>query len=399
MKSSSMGGLLLAMMLAGAAHAAEPLRIGVVNDRSGLFADYGGEGSAIAARLAAEDVGGTVLGRKIEILAADHQNKPDIASTIVRQMFDEQGVEVIADGAASSAALAIQGVARARGKIFLISGASAVELTGKECSPTGFQFSADTYAIANGTAQAVLKAGGKSWFFVTADYAFGLSLEQQARSILEANGGKVMGAVKHPLNTTDFSAYVLQAQSSRADVVGLASAGADLVNAIKQAQEFGLPASGQKLAGFLLDIVDVRALGLASAQGLVFVDSFYWDLSDETRAFSERFVKANRGVPPSQIQAATYSAVLHYLKAVKAASTSDGAAVAAKMKEMPIVDMYHQGTRIRADGRVMNDLYLTGVKTPAESKGPFDLLSISARLPGEQMYRPIEQGGCPLVSK
>lgn len=397
MRRVAFASLLLMTMFAGLAHAADPLRIGVVNDRSGLFSDYGGEGSAIAARLAAEDVGGTVLGRKIEILTADHQNKPDIASTIVRQMFDEQGVDAIADGAASSAALAIQDVARARGKIFLITGASAAELSGKQCSPTGFQFSTDTYAIANGTARAVLKTGGKSWFFVTADYAFGQSLEQQARSILDANGGVVAGAVKTPLNTTDFSSYLLQAQASHADIVGLALAGNDLVNAIKQAQEFGLAANGQKLAGFLLDIVDVHALGLPNAQGLVFVDSFYWDLSDATRAFAKRFMAANHGVPPSQIQAATYSAVLHYLKAVQAAGTSNGATVASKMRAMPVNDMYHEGTRIRADGRVLNDLFLMGVKKPGESKGPFDLLTISARLSGNDMYQPIEQGGCPFV--
>jgi len=401
MKRNFLAGLVLALACAAApALAAEPpLRIAVVNDRTGPFSDYGGEGSVIAARLAVEDFGRTVLGRNIEILSVDHQNKPDVASTQVRQMFDSGGVDAVADGAASSAALAIQSVARERGKIFLITGATTVELTGKECSPTGFHFAPDTYAIANATTKALIASGGKSWFFITADYAFGKSLEEQARAVLAANGGKFVGAVRHPLNSSDMASYLLQAQSSHAEVVGLANAGTDLVNTIKQAQEFGLTGGKQRVTGFLLDIIDAHALGLKAAQGLQFVDPFYWDLNDQTRAWTKRFLQASGGKIPGQIHAGTYTAVLHYLKAVAAAKSTDGPTVARKMKELPINDMYHANTRIREDGRVLNDLHLVTVKSPQESKYPFDYFKLLSVIPGDKSYRPMGEGACPFVAK
>jgi branched-chain amino acid transport system substrate-binding protein len=378
--------------------AENPVRIAIVNDKSGPFSDYGGEGSVIAARLAVEDFGGRALGNAIEILSIDHQNKTEIASARVRQLIENEGVDAIADGAASSAAIAIQNVTREREKIFLITGATTVELTGKECSPTGFHFSPDTYAMANATAKAMLEAGGKTWYFITADYAFGTSLELQAKSVVEASGGKVVGATRHPLNTQDLSSFLLQAQSSNADVVGLANAGSDLVNAIKQAQEFGLTGGKQKVVGFLLDVIDVNALGLPASQGLQFVDPFYWDLSDETRAWAKRFMEKSGGKVPSQIQAGTYTAVLHYLKAVEAAGTKEGKAVAQKMRETPITDMYHEGTKIREDGRVLGDLHLMEVKKPSESKYAFDYLRPVGKISGEQSYRPLNEGGCSYIT-
>jgi branched-chain amino acid transport system substrate-binding protein len=385
-------------LLGHASYAAEaPLRIAVVNDQSGPFSDYGGIGSVIAAHLAAEDFGGEVLGRKIEILSADHQNKPDIASTIVRRMFDTEGVDVVVDGASSSASIAIQGISRERKKVFLITGATTVDLTGKECSPTSIHFAIDTFAIAQGAAQALAQAGNNTWFFVTADYAFGVSLERQARAVIEAGGGKVLGSVRHPFNTSDFSSYLLQAQTSRAKVVGFVNAGADFVNSVKQAHEFGL-APTQNLVGLFVDVIDIHALGLASAQGLSFVDPFYWDLSDETRSWTKRFSLGNSGKVPSQIHAGTYSAILHYLKAVKAAGSADGSVVSAKMKEMPINDMYHNGTRIRSDGRVLSDLFLVRVKSPAETHYAFDYLKVESRLTGEELYRPVKEGNCPFLT-
>ena len=401
MNSKLLSALLVSLgIMSCAAHAAEPpFRIAIVNDRSGPFSDYGGEGSVIAARLAVEDFGKTVLGRPIEIISVDHQNKPDVASSQVRQLFDTGGVDAVADGAASSAALAIQTVARERGKVFLITGATTVDLTGKDCSPTGFHFSPDTYAMANATAKALVASGGKSWYFITADYAFGKSLEDQTRVVVDSNGGKVLGSARHPLNTSDMASFLLQAQSSKADVVGLANAGTDLVNTIKQAQEFGLTKGKQRVTGFLLDVIDVNALGLNTAQGLQFVDPFYWDLNDQTRSWAKRFMQAHSGKVPSQIQAGTYTAVLHYLKAVKAANSTDGLTVSKKMKDTPINDMYHANTRIREDGRVLNDLYLVSVKTPAESKYNYDFLKVISKIDGDKSYRSLGEGNCSFVAK
>jgi len=373
----------------------DSIKIAIVNDQGGPFSSYGGPGSVIASRLAVEDVGGTVLGKKIEIVAADHQNKPDLAATIVRRMFDTQNVDVIVDGAGSAAALAIQNVAREKGKIFLITGANG-DFTGKECSPTGFQFSPDTYALARATAKGLVQAGGNRWYFVTADYAFGHSLETQARAVVEENGGKVVGAVRHPLNTADFTSYLLQAQASGANVVGLANAGTDLTNSIKQVQEFRIANDKTKVTGFLFDIIDIVALGHAGAKGITFANTFYWDSNDETRAFTKRFMAQSGGKVPGQIHAGSYAAVKHYLTALKEAGTDDGKAVAAKMRALPVNALHHRNVKIRADGRVLTNLYINEVK--ADAKHPFDYMKVTQTLTGEEAYRPLKDGGCPLVA-
>jgi branched-chain amino acid transport system substrate-binding protein len=374
------------------------IRIGVVNDQGGPFSAYGGFGSVVASRLAAEEFNNSVLNRKIEIVSADHQNKPDLAAAIVRRMFDVDKVDVIVDGAGSAAALAIQGIAAEKGKIFLITGASG-DFTGKACSATGFQFSPDTYALARASARGLIKSGGNRWYFITADYAFGHSLEQQARAVVEQSGATVTGASRHPLNTTDFASYLLEASSSGANVIGLANAGTDLTTAIKQAQEFNVANDKTKMTGFLLDIIDIQALGLAAAKGITFANTFYWDATDETRAWTTRFMAQNGGKVPGQIHAASYAAVKHYLTALKAAGTDDGKAVAAKMRELPVNDMYHQNIKIRADGRVLTNLYINETKTPEESKYPFDYMRVVQVLPGEDSFRPLGEGGCPLVSQ
>lgn len=376
----------------------DSIKIAIVNDQSGPFSAYGGPGSVIASRLAAEDFGGTILGKKVEIISADHQNKPDLAASIVRRMFDTENVDAIVDGAGSAAALAIQGIAREKGKIFLITGASG-DFTGKECSATGFHFSPDTYALARATAKGLLHEGGNRWFFVTADYAFGHSLERQARAVVEQNGGKVTGTARHPLNSSDFASYLLSAQSSGANVVGLANAGTDLTNAIKQAQEFRIANAKTKITGFLLDIIDINALGLSSAQGITFANTFYWDLNDETRAFAKRFMAQSGGKVPGQIHAGSYAAVKHYLTAMKAAGIDDGKVVAAKMRELPINNMYQKNIKIREDGRVLTNLYISETKAPADSKHPFDYIKVTQTLSGEDAFRPLNEGGCPLVAE
>lgn len=380
-----------------AAHAGESaIKIAVVNDQNGPFSAYGGQGSVIAARLAAEDFGNQVLGKPIEILSADHQNKPDLASSIVSQMIEVDGVDAFADGAGSAAALAIQGITRDRSRIFLITGANG-DFTGKECSATGFQFSADTYALARATASAVVQQGGKDWYFITADYAFGTSLETQASDVVKEMGGSIVGVSRLPLNTTDFSSELLKAKASGASVIGLANAGTDLVNSIKQAQEYQITSQDIHVTGFLFDVIDVSALGLESAAGIRFVNTFYWDRDDQTRAWAKRFMEASGGKLPGQIHAGTYSAVLHYLRALEAAATDDAAIVADKMREMPVQDMNHKETTIREDGRVLTPLYLNAVKTPAESKGEFDYLHVLETIAGKDAYRPLDAGGCPLV--
>lgn len=399
------GVALAALAMAGLAPAPagageDAIRVAVVNDQSGPFSDYGGAGSVIAAKLAAEDFGGKILGKPIEIVGVDHQNKPDVAANVVREMFDVGKVDVIMDGAASSAALAMQAIARERGKIFLINGAATGELTGKECSPTGIHISADTYSIAKGAVQAVTQSGRDSWFFITADYAFGHALESQATEVVAESGGTVLGAVKHPMGTVDYSSYVLAAQASGAKAVGMANAGGDLVNTIKASQEFGVAAGGQTIVGFLLDFIDINALGPEAAQGISFVVPFYWDLNEETRAFTKRFMEAGSPRPPSHFQAGAYAAMLHYLKAVEAAGTDDGPTVAEKMREMPMNDMYHAGSKIREDGRVLNDLYLMEVKKPSEIRYEYDYLRVVTTLPGDSgVYRPIEGGGCAYVGQ
>lgn len=375
------------------------VKIGVMNDRSGLYADLTGEGSAVAARLAVDDFKAAEKGIKVEIISADHQNKPDVGSNIARQWYDQDGVDVIADVPTSSVALAINQITKDKNKVFLNSGAATSDLTGKACSPNTVHWTYDTYALAQGTGGAMVKAGGDSWFFLTADYAFGHALERDTAAVVTKNGGKVLGAVRTPFPGTDFSSFLLQAQASKAKVIGLANAGGDTINSIKQAGEFGITQGGQKLAGLLVFVTDVNALGLQTAQGLVLTESFYWDKDDGTRAFSQRFAKAHNGNMPSMVQAGVYSAVLHYLKAVEAAKSKDAAAVMAKMKEMPTDDpLFGKGT-IRADGRKMHDMYLFEVKKPSESKGKWDYYKQLAVLPAEQAFRPLAESECPLVKK
>ncbi len=402
-----MSGLTRRTLLSGAAalaapfvaRAAEerPIRIGVLNDPNGVYADNGGLGSVIAARLAAEDFGGTLLGRKIEIIAGDHQNKPDLAAAIAREWIDRQGVDVIADGAASSAGLAIQQVTREKQRIFIIAGPGTTDLTGKACSPFGFHFSYDTYALAKGTATAVTKNGGDSWFFITADYAFGTSMERDARRFVAQSGGKVLGSVRHPLGATDFSSYLLAAQSSGAKIIGLCNAGADTQNAVKQAAEFGITRGGQRLAALLIFITDVLAVGLPTAQSLMLTTAFYWDRTPETRAWSQRFM-AHKPKPPTMLQAGVYSGVLHYLKAVKEANTTDPRTVAARMHQLPVNDMNNTNVAIRADGRVMCTMYLMQVKSPAQSRAPFDVYQELTAMPNGSAFRPLAEGDCPLVA-
>ena len=375
------------------------IRIGILNDQSGPYADVGGKGSVIAAKLAVEEFGGKLLGKRIEVIAADHQNKPDIASAIARQWIDTENVDVIADGAGSSAGLAIQQVTRDSGRIFIISAPASSDFTGKACSPTGFHFTYDTYALANGTAKALVKQGGDTWFFITADYAFGHALERDTSAFVVAGGGKVLGSVKVPLNTNDFSSALLQAQASKAKVIGLANAGTDTINAIKQSAEFGIVRGGQRLAGLLVFITDVQALGLQTAQGLVITNSFYWDLTDRTRAWTQRYMAQSEGRVPTMIHAGTYSGVLHYLRAAKAANSTDPKVIAAKMHEMPINDMYNDDVRIRPDGRVLHKMFLMQVKSPAESKVKYDDYKLLAETPGDQAFRPMEEGQCPYLKK
>ena len=401
MRCNIFAAALASALLSGTAAVAagDVIRIGVLNDQSGVFADNSGVGSVVAARLAAEDFGNTILGKKIEIISADHQNKPDVASTVAREWIDQQGVDLIADGAASSAGFAILGVVNEKGKIFVVSGPGASDFTGKACSPQSFHFNYDTYALSKITGKAITEAGGKNWYFVTADYAFGHALERDATKFIQVAGGKVVGSARHPLNTMDFSSFLLQAQASKADVVGLATSGKDVQTAIKQVGEFGLVEGGQKLAGLLVFITDVHALGLKAAQGLQVTTSFYWDTTDETRAWTKRFMAAHNGRAPSMIHAGVYSGVRHYLAAMKAAGTDDSKVVAAKMREMPVEDMYNKGVKIRPDGRVLHDMFLVQVKKPEESKGPYDYYKIVTKVSGEEAFRPLSESECPLVKK
>jgi branched-chain amino acid transport system substrate-binding protein len=375
------------------------IKIGVLNDMSSLYADLSGPGAVAAARMAVEDFGAAQKGLKVEIVAADHQNKPDVGSNIARQWIDVDKVDVIVDVPTSSVALAINEIVREKNKVLLVSGAASSDLTGAKCSPNTVHWTYDTWALANGTGKATVKTGGTTWFFITADYAFGHALERDTAAVVEANGGKVLGKVRVPLNTSDFSSFLLQAQGSKAKVIGLANAGGDTINSIKQAAEFGIVSGGQNLAGLLVFITDIHALGLPTAQGLVLTESFYWDRNDESRAFAKRFAPQYKGNMPTMVQAGVYSAVLHYLKAVEALkSDADGKAVVAKMKELPTDDsLFGKGT-IRADGRKVHDMYLFEVKKPEESKGPWDYYKQRATIPAAEAFRPLKEGNCPLVS-
>jgi branched-chain amino acid transport system substrate-binding protein len=385
----------LAISTARAQSNATPVRVGVLTDMSGLYSDIGGKGSVEAARMAIQDFGGKLLGKPIELVYADHQNKPDIGAGIARKWYTNDGVDVIVDVPTSSVALAVEGVSKQLRKIVLFSGAGASDITGKACSPYAAHWTYDTYALAHGTGGTIVKQGGKSWFFLTADYAFGHDLERDTAAVVEQDGGKVLGQALVPLNTADFSNYLLQAQSSGAQVVGLANAGQDTSNSIKQAAEFGLTQK-QKLAGLLVFITDVNALGLKTAQGLELTSAFYWDQDNATRAWSKRFTAAIRH-EPTMSQAGVASALKHYFEAVQAVGSKDPDKVMAKMREMPINDFMTHNGKLRIDGRVLRDLYLFQVKTPAESKGPWDYYKQLAVILADQAFRPLNAGGCPLV--
>jgi branched-chain amino acid transport system substrate-binding protein len=378
------------------------VKIGVLNDMSSLYADIGGPNSVAAIKMAVEDSGLAAKGWKIDVLSGDHQNKPDVGVNIARQWIDSDKVDAIADTPNSGVALAVSNVVRERNAVLLNSGAATADLTGKACSPNTVSFTYDTYMLANGTGKALTKTGGDTWFFLTSDYAFGHALERDTAAVVTANGGKVLGAVRHPLNTSDFSSFLLQAQSSKAKVIGLANAGGDTTNAIKQASEFGIVAGGQKLAALLLFINDVHSLGLKTAQGLTFTESFYWDMNDQTRAWSKRFVKLSpKGTMPSMTVAGNYAAVLHYLKALDAlgGNPHDGAKVVAKMKEIPTDDPLFGKGPLRVDGRRIIPAYLFEVKKPEESKYPWDYYKTIATISPEDAAKPLEASECPLLKK
>jgi len=386
---------------ASAAHAQYSdgtIKIGVLSDMSSLYADVGGPGSVLAATMAVEDFGAAAKGMKVEVVGADHQNKPDVGTGIARQWFDVDKVDVIVDTPNSGVALAVNTVTRDKNKVFLNSGAASSDLTGKSCSPNTIHWTYDTWMLANGTGSAIVKQGGDSWFFLTSDYAFGHALERDTEAVVLQNKGKVLGKVRHPLNTADFSSFLLQAQSSKAKIIGLANAGGDTINSIKQAAEFGIVQGGQSLAGLLIFISDVHSLGLKTAQGLTFTETWYWDLNDGSRAFAKKFAPRNGGKYPTMSQAGVYSSVLHYLKALEALKNdADGKAVVAKMKEMPTDDpLFGKGT-VRQDGRKIHPAYLVEVKKPEESKGPYDYYKVRATIPADQAFRPLKDGGCVLV--
>ena len=376
------------------------IRIGVLNDMSGTYSDLSGRGSLIAARMAVEDFGAAAKGIKVEIVGADHQNRPDIGSNIVRKWIDTGKVDVIVDVPTSSVALAVNEIVRDKNKVFLVSGGATSDLTGAKCTPNTIHWTYDTWALANGTGQAIVKTGGDTWFFLTANYAFGLALERDTAAVVVKNGGKVLGRVRHPFPATDFSSFLLQAQASKAKIIGLANAGADTVNSIKQASEFGIVRGGQKLAALLAFITDVHALGLQASQGLIMTEAWYWDLNDANREFAKKFAPQNKGIYPTMVHAGVYSAVTHYLKAVEALkSDADGKAVVAKMKELPTDDkLFGKGT-VRADGRKIHPMYLVEVKTPTESKGAWDYYKVRATIPADEAFRPLSEGGCPLVNR
>ncbi|MGO7030236.1 ABC transporter substrate-binding protein [Rhizobium ruizarguesonis] len=372
------------------------VKIGILNDQSGVYADFGGKSSVEAAKIAVEDFGGKVLDVPVEIVDADHQNKADIASNIARQWYDTEQVDAIMELTTSSVALAVQAIAKEKKKIDIVTGAATTDLTGKACSPYGFHWAYDTHALAVGTGGALVKQGGDSWFFLTADYAFGYSLEQQTSDYVKASGGTVVGAVRHPLSTQDFSSFLLQAQSSGAKVIGLANAGLDTSNAIKQAAEFGITQGGQHLAALLFTLAEVHGLGLEAAQGLTLTEGYYWNRDDESRAFAKKFF-ARTGKMPNMIHTGTYSAVTQYLKAVQKAGTDETEAVAKQLHEMPVDDVFGRGGTVGANGRMIHDMYLLQVKKPAESKEPWDYFNVLATIPGKEAYIDPAKSGCDLV--
>ncbi|MHC1945963.1 ABC transporter substrate-binding protein [Bradyrhizobium sp. UFLA06-06] len=395
MKSGFLAAVAACSLMLAAPAMAQGVKIGILNDQSGVYADYGGKYSLEAARMAVEDFGGDVLGQKIEIVTADHQNKPDLATAIARRWYEVENVDMITELTTSSVALAVQELSKEKKKIDIVVGAATSRITGDACTPYSFHWAYDTRALAVGTGGALTEAGGDTWFFLTADYAFGYALEKDTSDIVVSKKGKVVGSVRVPLNSSDFSSFLLQAQSSKAKIIGLANAGLDTTNSIKQAAEFGIVRGGQKLAGLLMTLSEVNGLGLEAAQGLVLTEGFYWDHDDASRAFSERFFKRTSRMP-SMIHAGTYSATLSYLKAVKAAGTKDSEAVAAKLKELPVDDAFAKG-KVLANGRMVHDLYLFEVKKPSESKKPWDYYKQIAVVPGDKAFFTAKESGCPLT--
>jgi branched-chain amino acid transport system substrate-binding protein len=402
MRIKAFGACASAVALLGGPAQAEisgnAVKIGVMNDQSGLYADLAGQGSVEAARMAVEDFGGSVNGAAIEVLSADHQNKPDVGSNIVRQWIDVDDVDVIVDVPTSSVALAVTEIVKEKDRVFLVSGAATTQLTGEACSPNTIHYTYDTYALAVGTGRAMVQEGGDSWFFITADYAFGHQLEEDTSNVVREEGGEVLGSVRHPLSSSDFSSYLLQAQGSGAKVIGLANAGTDTTNSIKQANEFGITQAGQSLAGLLLFLSDVDALGLDIAQGLVLTTGFYWDMNDETRAWSERF-NERAGQMPTMVQAGVYSAVTHYLSAIQETGSDQAKAVVDQMKATPINDFFAKNGTIREDGRMVHDMYLARVKSPDESTGQWDYYEILRTIPADQAFLPLSESQCPLVTQ
>jgi branched-chain amino acid transport system substrate-binding protein len=407
MRSKILSSLLLGTVLTFAVGSLalaqdKTVKIGVLTDNSGLYSDLGGAGSTLAAQMAIEDSGLSAKGWKIDLISADHQNKPDIATTIARQWIDVEKVDIFMDVLNSGVALAVNNLVKEKNAIMINTGAASSDLTNAQCSPNTIHWVYDTYMLANSTGQALVKAGGDTWFFLTADYAFGAALERDTAAVVTKAGGKVIGGVKHPLNSSDFSSFLLQAQASKAKIIGMANAGGDTTNTIKQASEFGIVAGGQKLAGLLLFITDVHSLGLKVAHGLNFTETFYWDLNDGTRAFGKRFSERTKNkAQPSMVQAGVYSGLLHYFKALDAMGDNphDGAKVVAKMKEMPTDDALFGKGSIRVDGRKIHPAYLFEVKKPEESKGPWDYYKLVGTTPGDQAFRPLSESACPLVKK
>lgn len=407
MKTRSIASLLLttALTLAatGVASAQDKtVKIGALSDQSGLYADLGGPGSTLAAQMAVEDSGLAAKGWKIDVISGDHQNKPDIGTAIARQWFDVDKVDVIVDVPNSGVALAVNNVIKEKNGVYINSGAATSDLSNAQCSPNTVHWTYDTYMLAHTTGQALVKAGGDSWFFLTADYAFGAALERDTTAVITANGGKVVGGVKHPLNTPDFSSFLLQAQASKAKIIGLANAGGDTTNTIKQAAEFGIVKGGQKLAALLLFLTDVKAIGLETAQGLNFTETFYWDMNDQTRAFSKRFsAKMKNNAPPTMVQAGVYAGVRHYLKALDAlgGNPHDGVKVVEKMKSMPTEDDLFGKGEIQPNGRTIHNAYLFEVKKPSESKGPWDFYKLVGTVPGDQAFTPLSESKCALLKK
>ncbi|WP_395624219.1 ABC transporter substrate-binding protein [Sphingomonas daechungensis] len=393
-----LAGATALVALALPAAAQTNVKIGILSDMSSLYTDLAGAGSVIAARMAVEDFGAAAKGIKVDFVSADHQNKPDVGSNVARQWIDVDKVDVIVDVPNSGVALAVNEVVKEKNKVFLVSGAASSALTGTACSPNTAHWTYDTWALANGTGSAIVKTGGDTWFFLTADYAFGHQLEADTSAVVTKMGGKVVGTVRHPLNSNDFSSFLLQAQSSKAKIIGLANAGGDTVNSIKQAAEFGIVRSGQNLAGLLVFLTDVHALGLETAQGLIMTEAFYWDQNEASRAFAKRFSAADKGIHPTMVHAGVYSSVLHYLKAVAALkNAADGKAVVEKMKATPTDDVLFGKGELRKDGRKIHDMYLFEVKKPSESKAPWDYYKLRATIPAAQAFRPLADGKCPIA--